>query len=155
MRLRVLGLGALGIGAVSASCFWDDGVTSGCLTYRDCPGGGSTDATTDHSSDGPTAMEAGDGSNIHDTGIGDAGAGDGGSDANPCLPPTSLECDGACVDPTELSHCGSCTTVCPPPIGGDGVATCTGSPPACGILCDAGFHACGGACTANTAALCK
>lgn len=69
--------------------------------------------------------------------------------ANDCAAPTGTRCESQCVNATtDPLHCGSCTNACPVPTS-DGHATCTDS--ACGIACDAGFHACGNACSSNTA----
>jgi hypothetical protein len=49
---------------------------------------------------------------------------------------------GVCVDTTsDPNHCGGCGTSCRAPSAG-GVATCSGSPPSCGISCGAGLTAC-------------
>jgi len=62
---------------------------------------------------------------------------------------TSLLCpSGDCVDPTTISNCGACGTVCPAPTA-NGTASCGGSPLACGFSCTAGYHAAGGGAACN------
>jgi len=62
---------------------------------------------------------------------------------------TSLLCpNGDCVDPTTISNCGACGTVCPAPTA-NGTASCGGSPLACGFSCTAGYHAAGGGAACN------
>jgi hypothetical protein len=51
---------------------------------------------------------------------------------------TTQMCGGSCYAPTDLNHCGNCTTVCAPPM--NGTATCGGATPACGINCSTPFH---------------
>lgn len=69
----------------------------------------------------------------------DAGAHDGEADAPPpeagCPAPTTLSCGGTCVDPTQPSHCGTCSNACPGPDSGTGMATCTNG--TCGLGCTA------------------
>ncbi len=60
-----------------------------------------------------------------------------------------LDCNGACVDPTQPAHCGSCSNACPPPPSGNGTATCT-SPMVCRISCSPGYHVCGADCMADS-----
>lgn len=56
-------------------------------------------------------------------------------------------CGAQCVDlQTSATHCGACNHACPAPANGD--AVCGGA--SCGIRCRTGFHACGGACLADT-----
>lgn len=55
---------------------------------------------------------------------------------------TSLDCNGACVDPSSTAHCGSCTNPCAAPASGQGVATCA-APMTCGVSCRPGYHPCG------------
>ncbi len=53
------------------------------------------------------------------------------------------DCGGSCVNvAADPAHCGSCSTLC----GGtaNGSSTCVGAQ--CGVSCDAGYHACQGAC---------
>lgn len=55
-------------------------------------------------------------------------------------------CGTQCVDlETSASHCGDCNTPCPAVV--NGVETCVAR--ACRLACNAGFHACGGACASN------
>ena len=54
-----------------------------------------------------------------------------------CTGTTSVNCNGACVDPSQPANCGSSCTVCPGPTTGTGTAICTladggGS---CGVTC--------------------
>jgi hypothetical protein len=84
------------------------------------------------------------------TGTGQAvctlGADGGGVCSVQCGGTTSEQCGDSCFDPHDVNHCGSCTTACPGPSNGNGMATCTGTMPTCGIACSAGYHVCGGAC---------
>jgi hypothetical protein len=63
---------------------------------------------------------------------------------------TSQLCGAACYSPTDLQHCGSCSTVCAAPPSGHGMATCSGVTAACGVSCNAGYHTCSGDCLPNT-----
>jgi len=67
-----------------------------------------------------------------------------------CGGTTSEQCGGSCFDPHDPNHCGSCTTVCPGPSNGNGMATCTGTTPTCGIACSSGYNACNGQCLPNS-----
>jgi len=50
--------------------------------------------------------------------------------------------DAACVSfATDTTNCGACGTVCRVPDAG-GEATCSGTPPACGMTCNTGLTAC-------------
>ena len=79
------------------------------------------------------------------------GAPDGSPDAPgsgaPCSPPTSLACNGACVDPTMPSHCGACGNACAAPAAGTGSATCVDG--TCGTICNAGYAQSGSNCVAT------
>ena len=69
----------------------------------------------------------------------DTGTHDGpGTDGQPpveagCSSPTTLSCNGMCVDPTEPAHCGTSCTPCPGPDSGTGMATCSNG--TCGLGC--------------------
>jgi hypothetical protein len=71
---------------------------------------------------------------------------DGGKDTGAlCSAPTSLDCNGMCVDPTQPLHCGSCDNSCVPPDGGSGEPTCTAG--VCGLGCSGATSLnCSGAC---------
>jgi hypothetical protein len=61
----------------------------------------------------------------------------------------NLLCGTACVDVTkDPSHCGGCDVACASDVHGE--PTCGGTPPACGVKCDSGFHACAGKCTSDS-----
>jgi len=62
-----------------------------------------------------------------------------------CPAPTTLDCNGTCVDPTQPTHCSTCDNVCPGPDAGSGQATCTNG--TCGLGCTAPTSLnCSGAC---------
>ncbi|HEY1691358.1 MAG TPA: hypothetical protein VGG39_04310 [Polyangiaceae bacterium] len=74
---------------------------------------------------------------------------------------TPLNCSGACVDPTQPTHCGDCATNCAGPKSQQGQATCNidgggtpldagGDGGPCGFTCNAGNHACGLDCLSDT-----
>jgi len=70
---------------------------------------------------------------------------DGGEASAGCTAPTTLDCNGTCVDPTLPSHCGSCNNVCHAPDAGSGQATCTAG--TCGLGCSGSTSLdCAGAC---------
>ena len=48
-----------------------------------------------------------------------------------------------------MSTCGTSCTPCPLSTT-NAQATCAGTPPACGVACNAGFHSCSGQCVSNT-----
>jgi hypothetical protein len=50
-----------------------------------------------------------------------------------CSAPTTLNCNGVCVDPTLPQYCGTCTNQCQGPDAGMGQATCTAG--VCGLGC--------------------
>lgn len=129
---------AFGLGAALAG----GAAVTACVSYAptDCASRGTCltgdDAASDDGAadvrpgaDGPAAD--------HDTGMSDAGGG--------CTGATSLECDGACVDPTQPAHCGSCSNDCTSPDTGTGHATCTAG--LCGVGCTGNTSLdCSGAC---------
>jgi hypothetical protein len=108
---------------------------------------------TDNGTCTDDAGNANDGSKQDGTTGGDASDGGGGGDTqgdvtgdSPMIesgctaPPNTLECDGACVDPTQPAHCGSCGN------------TCTGGTPECsGNMCSSG---CSGATPTNCSGSC-
>jgi hypothetical protein len=60
---------------------------------------------------------------------------------SPCTCSTGNHlCSGLCVSNTSVNSCGTSCTACPVP--SNGVATCNGT--SCGVVCDVGFHSCGG-----------
>ncbi|UJR87117.1 hypothetical protein [Sandaracinus amylolyticus] len=64
----------------------------------------------------------------------------GASCVSGCQGATPTRCDSSCVDTTtDELHCGECGGTCPVPA--NGAASCVDS--ACGVACDAGYHACG------------
>jgi hypothetical protein len=64
-----------------------------------------------------------------------------------CGPTAPLLCGAECVDPaTSVNHCGGCNLPCP--AVPNGTPTCTAG--ICGTTCKPGFHACAGACAADT-----
>jgi len=71
-----------------------------------------------------------------------------------CSGATSLDCNGACVDPTSPAHCGSCTNACAGPTTGTGSAVCTLGADGggeCSVSCTgATSEVCGGSCFAPT-----
>ena len=62
---------------------------------------------------------------------------------------TSLDCNGACVSPTDPAHCGSCTMACPPPKSGNGSPSCP-APMTCGVNCSNNYHMCGSDCLSDS-----
>jgi hypothetical protein len=55
-------------------------------------------------------------------------------------------CGKQCVDlQTSVTHCGGCNNACAAVL--NGTSSCTGGQ--CAFTCNAGFHACGGACVSN------
>ncbi|MGH7296460.1 MAG: hypothetical protein ACRELB_16100, partial [Polyangiaceae bacterium] len=89
----------------------------------------------------------------------DAGPDSGPSDGGPtseagdagCPAPTTLACNGTCVDPTLPSNCKTCGNVCSGPETGSGGATCTNG--SCTVGCDADGSTplnCSGACVDPT-----
>ena len=50
-----------------------------------------------------------------------------------CSAPTTLSCNGVCVDPSLPQYCGTCTNECLGPDTGTGQATCTAG--VCGLGC--------------------
>ena len=65
-----------------------------------------------------------------------------------CTAPTPMQCGSNCVDPqSDTDNCGTCGNICPVPT--NGVPSCTAG--VCGVVCDAGFHLCSGACVSNSA----
>jgi len=93
-----------------------------------------------------------------DAGAGQAtctlGADGGGTCGLGCSGATSLNCNGACVDPSQPAHCGSCTNVCAGPTAGTGSAVCTPGADGggeCSVSCTgATSEVCGGSCFAPT-----
>ncbi len=72
----------------------------------------------------------------------------GGACAGECSAPPMVACGMSCVDiTTDPSHCGGCDTPCP--ADPKGTAICVGG--VCGVICGAGYHACGGSCVSNAA----
>ena len=66
---------------------------------------------------------------------------------NGCTPAAPLKCGDTCVDPsTSTSNCSSCNIACP--VVANGTAACSGG--VCGFTCKPLFHACAGACVAET-----
>jgi len=66
--------------------------------------------------------------------------------ASGCMGGTPDRCELRCVDlHTDPGFCGTCTTACPAPQ--DGSPACDAG--VCDIACNAGFHACSGACASN------
>jgi hypothetical protein len=68
-----------------------------------------------------------------------------------CSAPTTLECNGTCVDPTLPAHCGSCGNACVGPKAGAGTAFCASG--FCGVSCEVDSStplACAGACVDPT-----
>ena len=133
VRLSALGLGTLLTGAaVLAAC---GGYAPGdCTSRGDC----SEDAAS-----GDVSVV--DGSPSTD------GRSDGGSSTSDaaketgCSAPTTLDCGGACVDPSLPAHCGTCDNACPGPEGGAGAATCSSG--TCGVGCSGKTSLdCSGAC---------
>lgn len=63
-----------------------------------------------------------------------------------CSDPSLVACDGACVDTgSDPASCGACGVMCAAPASAR--ATCDSG--ICGVVCDPGFHACGGACLSD------
>jgi len=66
---------------------------------------------------------------------------------NGCTPAAPLKCGTSCVDPsTSTSHCGGCNVACP--VVPNGTTACAAG--ACKLTCKTLFHACAGACVAQT-----
>lgn len=62
-----------------------------------------------------------------------------------CSAPTTLNCNGVCVDPSLPQYCGTCDNDCPGPDAGAGQATCTAG--VCGLGCTSPTTLnCSGAC---------
>lgn len=60
-------------------------------------------------------------------------------------------CGDTCASNTSIQSCGTganACTACPTPPA-NGSATCSGTPLACGVACNTGYHRCGNACVAN------
>ena len=107
-------------GAFSCALPWDAvSPPDGCERTGYCPhpdGGSQADVIT-VGQDGDSALTP-----------------DGGEETGPvCSSPTTLDCNGTCVDPTQPAHCGRCTNVCGGPDAGSGQATCTAG--VCGLGC--------------------
>ncbi len=128
-------------------------------------GCGGSDFTPGAGNDASTATDAGDeiiivtsDATAADAGI-DAGSTDAGAppedsstreggDAG-CPAPTTLDCNGTCVDPTKPEHCGSCMNACEGPDSGAGTPTCTNGK--CGLGCTAPTSLdCSGSCVDPT-----
>jgi hypothetical protein len=98
----------------------------------------------------PDIAGGGDGGETHDSTTGDGSgsssggdgqaeaSADGSPDVSPeaeagCPVPTTLDCDGSCVDPTTPAHCGTCNNACEggAPLCSAGTCTsgCSGSTP--------------------------
>jgi hypothetical protein len=71
-----------------------------------------------------------------------------GSGTPACILP-DLECDAGCLTNDTL-NCGACGNVCPSADGGTPTCTESNGTYACGLSCDSGFAACGGACVPTT-----
>jgi len=90
---------------------------------------------------------AGDAMGTSDSEVASDAATDAGAetDGAECSSPTTLRCNGVCVDPTLPEHCGSCDNACAAPDAGTGQATCTAG--ACGLGCTSPTSLnCGGTC---------
>jgi hypothetical protein len=142
MRMRtriVVGLSGVGLawGAVQGCAPYPP---TGCAGSYDCVPeeastadvisvDGTSDAGTEAATDAPV----------------EAMAAEGGEAGPSCQAPTSLECDGGCVDPTLPAHCGTCDNACSGPDAGSGAATCSSG--TCGLGCSAPTSLnCSGAC---------
>lgn len=62
-------------------------------------------------------------------------------------------CDGTCVDSSDINHCGESCIACPIP--DFGIPTCmkVEGQYECGIVCNNGYHACGDECKSDTSPL--
>jgi hypothetical protein len=128
------------LGVVAVGC--GSPAPSDCASNSSCGDDAATDAVI---ADGATGNEGG-GADASDGGDGGLGDADGAVMDSPTESglacDAGIACNGQCVDPTQPTHCGSCSNVCPVPT--NGAATC--AMPTCGIQCNTGFHACNGAC---------
>src|SRR5580700_6495778 len=113
-------------------------VLAGALGSLHCGGGSFSTPSSDAGVDsGVDATEDNPGLGVDVITLTDAEAGvpdgaDGSSDAG-CPSPTTLDCNGTCVDPTQPAHCGTCNTVCeggtPECSGGTCSSGCSGTTP--------------------------
>ena len=112
--------------------------TPACVPGR-APGSTATDS-------GPVVVDAGE------DGGPEGGSLDSGPDAgcnllDPSCPcPTGFHrCGDNCKFDTDPDYCGDSCTACPSPAT-NGMSTCSGTPPVCGIQCNTGTHLCGMTC---------
>lgn len=111
---------------------------SACSDNANCQVG--SDATADAVGDGSVSADGVSEGSVYDGGGGDVHPGEAG-----CPSPTTLDCNGTCVDPTLPAHCGTCSNVCTGPDSGMGAATCTSG--TCSFGCSGTTSDnCGGAC---------
>ena len=147
----VLTLLTVGVGAVAANgCTGFAPDQSDCLAWRDCPpddgGSGADQSVADGGSiDAPIGTDA-----RAESSVDAPQAAETGGDGATCTAPTSLDCNGTCVDPTQPAHCGSCSNVCAGPDGGTGMGVCNAAADGgatCSLQCESPTTLqCGGTC---------
>jgi hypothetical protein len=123
----VVGLVACSAGAFAYGC----GVSAfeTCAENGTCVGDGGPDSSMQDGSMGNDASDGGGGNDVVGSDVtGDVHPGEAG-----CPSPTTLDCNGTCVDPTQPAHCGTCNTVCeggtPECSGGTCSSGCSGTTP--------------------------
>jgi hypothetical protein len=123
----VVGLVACSAGAFAYGC----GVSAfeTCAENGTCVGDGGPDSSMQDGSMGNDASDGGGGNDVVGSDVtGDVHPGEAG-----CPSPTTLDCNGTCVDPTQPAHCGTCNTVCeggtPECSGGMCSSGCSGTTP--------------------------
>ncbi len=147
---RTIAIGCAAVLGACASTWWMAGCGSvSCSDNLDCPLSGGDG--------GDGAVSAGETGSHVDAGGDALGTTDSPNDATSaeaeagCTAPTTLDCDGSCVDPTTTINCGTCGNACGGPDAGAGQATCTNG--ACGFGCDLDSSTplvCNGACVDPT-----